>query len=124
MSFIEKEKLIKADIVSIENRVRHAFNQGYDLGFKDGKKAKPQDIDYKAQYERFSKKADIVISQLRADRDRLEDFLDKIRAEIMQLDYDTESVDYDYNDMTQTEEVHTIYREEVLQILDKYKGES
>lgn len=31
----------------------------------------PQDIDYKAQYERFSKKADIVISQLRADRDRL-----------------------------------------------------
>ena len=34
MNFIEKEKLIKADIVSIENRVRHAFNQGYDLGFK------------------------------------------------------------------------------------------
>ena len=71
MNFIEKEKLIKADIVSIENRVRHAFNQGYDLGFNDGKKAKPQDIDYKAQYERLSKKAEIVISQLRADRDRL-----------------------------------------------------
>lgn len=71
MNFIEKEKLIKADIVSIENRVRHAFNQGYDLGFKDGKKAKPQDIDYKAQYERLSQKAEIVISQLRADRDRL-----------------------------------------------------
>ena len=71
MSYIEKEKLIKADIVSIENRVRHAFNQGYDLGFKDGKKAKPQDIDYKAQYERLSQKAEIVISQLRADRDRL-----------------------------------------------------
>ena len=30
MSYIEKEKLIKADIASIENRVRHAFNQGYD----------------------------------------------------------------------------------------------
>jgi hypothetical protein len=44
MSYIEKEKLIKADIASIENRVRHAFNQGYDLGFKDGKKrAKPLD---------------------------------------------------------------------------------
>ena len=44
MSYIEKEKLIKADIASIENRVRHAFNQGYDLGFKDGKeKAKPQE---------------------------------------------------------------------------------
>lgn len=71
MNFIEKEKLIKADIVSIESRVRHAFNQGYDLGFKDGKKAKPQDIDYKVQYERLSQKAEIVISQLRADRDRL-----------------------------------------------------
>jgi hypothetical protein len=44
MSYIEKEKLIKADIASIENRVRHAFNQGYDLGFKDGReKAKPQE---------------------------------------------------------------------------------
>lgn len=44
MSYIEKEKLIKADIASIENRVRHAFNQGYDLGFKDGKeRAKPQE---------------------------------------------------------------------------------
>jgi len=42
MSYIEKEKLIKADMASIENRVRHAFNQGYDLGFKDGKeRAKP-----------------------------------------------------------------------------------
>ena len=38
MSYIEKENLIKADIASIENRVRHAFNQGYDLGFKDGQK--------------------------------------------------------------------------------------
>lgn len=39
MSYIEKEKLIKADIASIENRVRHAFNQGYNLGFNDGKKS-------------------------------------------------------------------------------------
>ena len=37
MNHIEKEKLIKADIASIENRVRHAFNQGYDLGYKEGK---------------------------------------------------------------------------------------
>ena len=44
MSYIEKEKLIKADITSIENRVRHAFNQGYDLGYKEGKeRAKPQE---------------------------------------------------------------------------------
>lgn len=51
-----------------------------------------------------------------------EDVLNKIRAEIMQLDYDTDYVDYDYNDMVQTEEVHTICREEVLQIIDKYKA--
>ena len=37
MSYVEKEKLIKADLASIENRVRHAFNQGYDLGYKEGK---------------------------------------------------------------------------------------
>ena len=41
----------------IENKVRHAFNKGYDLGFKDGKeKAKSQ-----------------------------EPILDKIRAEIIEL---------------------------------------
>ena len=58
MSYIEKEKLIKADIDSIENRVRHAFNQGYDLGFKDGKKrTKPQEqeptikIDYRRAFK-------------------------------------------------------------------------
>lgn len=36
MTHSEKERLIKSDILSIENRVRHAFNQGYDLGYKDG----------------------------------------------------------------------------------------
>ena len=60
------------------------------------------------------KKADVVEREV----------LDKIRAEIMQLDYDIESVDYDYNDMVQTEEVHMICREEVLRIIDKYKAES
>jgi hypothetical protein len=53
-----------------------------------------------------------------------EKVLDKIRAEIMQLDYDTESIDYDHNDMPQTETVHTICQEEVLQIIDRYKAES
>lgn len=36
MKIAEKERLIKSDILSIESRVRHAFNQGYDLGYKDG----------------------------------------------------------------------------------------
>ncbi len=35
MSYVEKEKLIKADLTSIENRVRHAFNQGYQMGQDD-----------------------------------------------------------------------------------------
>lgn len=47
--------------------------------------------------------------------------IDKIRAKIMQLDYDTDYVDYDHNDMAQTETIHTICREEVIQIIDKYK---
>lgn len=44
MNHTDKEKLIKADIASIENRVRHAFNQGYALGYMEGKeKAKSQE---------------------------------------------------------------------------------
>ena len=38
MNEAEKERLIKKDIVSIENRVRHAFNQGYEMGMKDREK--------------------------------------------------------------------------------------
>lgn len=53
-----------------------------------------------------------------------EHILDKIRAEIMQLDYDTDYVDYDCNDMAQTETIHTICREEVFHIIDKYKTTS
>lgn len=50
--------------------------------------------------------------------------LDEVRAEIMQLDYDTVDFGYDYNDISMTEEVHTVCREEVLQIIDKYRKES
>lgn len=42
----------------------------------------PQEpIDYKAQYESFKKKAEIVISQLRADRDRLMSLLSETPQE-------------------------------------------
>jgi len=37
MNEAEKERLIKKDLVSIENRVRHAFNQGYEMGLKENK---------------------------------------------------------------------------------------
>ena len=119
MSYIEKEKLIRADIASIENKVRHAFNQGYDLGYKDGKKrAKPQEqepIDYKAQYERFSKKAEIVISQLRSDRDRLLEVLDKVRAEI-------EPTRKMYLEMNDIDWLNGC--DYVLSVIDKHKKES
>lgn len=35
MNEVEKERLIKKDLASIENRVRHAFNQGYEMGLKE-----------------------------------------------------------------------------------------
>ncbi len=47
--------------------------------------------------------------------------LDSVKAEILQLDYDIDFVDYDYNDMPMTDEIHTICREEVLQILDNIR---
>ncbi len=84
MSYIEKEKLIRADIASIENRVRHAFNQGYDLGFKDGReKAKPQessldkiraeiDLDTRIQVKHYTN-TDAVI-------DTVLDIIDKYKA--------------------------------------------
>lgn len=59
-----------------------------------------------------------------------ESVLDKISAEIMQLDYDIETVDHDYDyryphlNMAQIEEVHLICREEVLQIINEYKEKS
>lgn len=71
----------------------------------------------------FEDKAKVVIAQLRADRDRLQGALDKIRSEIMRLDYDLDTVEYDHDDMAQTEMIHTICREEVLQIIDKYMAE-
>lgn len=41
MNESEKERLIKKDIVSIENRVRHAFNQGYEMGLKESRSEIP-----------------------------------------------------------------------------------
>ena len=42
----------------------------------------------------FETKAEVVISQLRADRDRLQDALDKIRAEIDKI-YEREGHSFD-----------------------------
>lgn len=45
----EKERLIKNDLYSIENRVRHAFNQGYELGRKSVQMTAKWE-DYKLAY--------------------------------------------------------------------------
>ena len=110
MSYIEKEKLIKADIASIENRVRHAFNQGYDLGYKEGKEsAKPQEQEpFKPMVEID---LDYVIKQKYIERE----VLDKIKADLYKLYNDRPS---DYNHSQRTELFC-----EVIKILDKYKSE-
>ena len=101
MSYIEKEKLIKADIASIENRVRHAFNQGYDLGFKDGKKG--------------------------AKSLEQEPVLEKIRAEI--AEYGSIWVEYKITgrkDMDIEQLVSNVLKQakkQVLEVIDKYKAE-
>lgn len=51
MNEAEKERLIKKDLVSIENRVRHAFNQGYEMGLKENKKQSGDAISREAVIE-------------------------------------------------------------------------
>lgn len=97
--------------------VEDNHNSDYDTALQMGIKALEQEpIDYKAQYEKFSKKTEIVISQLRTDRDRLLDVLDKIRAEIM----DTGAYEQEVNG--KTEFLKGINY--CLSIIDKYKAES
>ena len=80
------------------------------------------------QESSFQKKAEIVISQLRADRDRLQDAFDKVRAEIEtkygQCDICEYFEDYDYeeNDISEYRPIGDIA--DILQIIDKYKAES
>ena len=62
----------------------------------------------------FEEKAGIVISQLRADRDRLLDALGKIRVEIVDM---KEGISSYFNDRP------WVFKDEVLQIIDKYTAE-
>ena len=82
------------------------------------KELEQEPIDYKTQYENYLKKSKVVISQLRADRDRLQDAFDKVRAEIKQYqsDYDVHGTEYD----------RTAWKafNRCLKFIDKYKAES
>ena len=67
----------------------------------------------------YEEKSGIVISQLRADRDRLQEALDKIRAEIKAAAHGKRYVGRLDG---KTEEV--LLMDEVMEIIDKYrKGE-
>ena len=73
-------------------------------------------IDYKTQYEKYLKKSEVVISQLRADRDRLLKAFDNMRAEIADL---ADSDAYNY--------IQHAYNNGLLkavEIIDKCKLES
>ena len=61
----------------------------------------------------FEDKAVIVISQLRADRDRLQNAIDKIRTEISEYK-DDKIIHAERNEMIDI----------VLDVIDKYKAES
>lgn len=47
-----KDKAIHDAMVSIENRVRHVYNQGFNQGFDEGRGCKYEQIDIEAAYQR------------------------------------------------------------------------
>lgn len=66
----------------------------------------------------FEEKSGIVISQLRADRDRLQDALDKMRAEIKSLN----PVDYVSMSSYEGHKGASDMKDDVLRIIDKFTG--
>lgn len=81
---------------------------------KNGKPIEQEPIDYKTQYENYLKKSEVVISQLRADRDRLQDAFDQIRVEIEEH--------VKINQCLNTDRAIALCW--CLDVIDKYKGES
>ena len=47
-----KDKAIHDAMVSIENRVRHVYNQGFNQGFEEGRSCKYEQSDIEAAYQR------------------------------------------------------------------------
>ena len=63
-------------------------------------------------------KAEVVISQLRADRDRLQNIIEQIRAEIKDIAFDWQEIDGEHKSFM------VVDLNDVLNIIDKYKAES
>ena len=66
-------------------------------------------------------KAKIVISQLREDRDRLQNIIEQIRAEIEEYKSRQLTLAIGVNDLEKGKQIALEY---VLEIIDKYKAES
>ena len=121
----DKEKLIEKDIKSIENRVRHAFNQGYEAGLKHGKEQEPKidmeseeikSLQKRAHLEGFHEALKMSVKQK-----PLTDVLDKIRADIEQYQADC---DLSSSDDVNCRTCDRITFDTILGIIDKYKTES
>ncbi len=118
MSYIEKERLIKADIESIENRVRHAFNQGYDLGYKEGKeRVKPH------EQEPFINKPCVSSGVCEHDKQKV---LDKVRAEITDCLKALDEIEKSGFNIYLPNEIsgRRLTYQQCLKFIDKHKAES
>lgn len=108
-------KAIKAEYTPAEALIINHAMRRYACDEEVNKKDREimeQMLEVEPIFTDFERKAEIVISQLRADRDRLQDAIENIRAEI--------------DDAT---EIHSdgefyIKNIDVKRIIDKYKAES
>lgn len=112
----DKEKLIEKDIKAVENRIRHAFNQGYEMGLKHGKEQEPnidteseeiKSLQKRAHLEGFHEALKMFVKQ-----EPLNDILDKIEAEVI----NAQLVGY-----ATVNGKREIAIKAVLDIIDKYK---
>ena len=116
----ENVKAIKAEYTPAEaliiNHAMRRYACDEEVNATD-RKIMEQMLEVEPIFTDFEHKAEIVISQLRADRDRLQDAIEKIRAEIEEQ---KECRCFDDDDMC-------IYRtglDDALYIIGKYKAES
>lgn len=100
-------------------RVIKALWRYKDCGHSDKEVREALDmaIESLEHSEKFQQKAEVVISQLRADRDRLADAIEKIRAEIIENSIE----DYKYHGCGSDELI--IDTSLVLEIIDKHTKE-
>ena len=105
-----KPQYTEAEIQKMQEMEQAEIQKAYELG--------------KERSEKFQQKAEVVISQLRADRDRLEDEIAEIRAEISE--YGSIWVQYTIKGTT-NKDIEDIVenaikqaKEQVLYIIDKH----